>query len=329
MNYKISDEIYQKINSKIEQGIFTKGKNCSLKKIWPVGTKLKDIPIDKRTPEICYSQISDYNWRFSDVPESARTREFFISAFTNTYVFNYIKENIDKYDRQFFKDLIESNEYCTFLDKNCFAIMPVEYIDEEMCSLAILNSLNYTNSAWFYFVYQRKPEALTADLWKLGARLYSRISDNGENRFLEITPTEYKDSDYYLQMCRTNFNCGIELPNSKGKIMKNVPDDVLDSQFVTQLLSENINNIAKFDERGLELKILNPNNNAIKQPVWKLILQFNRDTIRYIPLNEERGKFFLEYYGESPEKCDWIFRSEYSQYKQEIDKNKPKFFTKK
>ena len=33
----------------------------------------------------------------------SRTRDFFISAFTNHGVFNYIKDNIEKFDRDFLK----------------------------------------------------------------------------------------------------------------------------------------------------------------------------------------------------------------------------------
>lgn len=60
---------------------------------------------------------------------------------------------------------------------------------------------------WFSIVAKRKPEALTADLWKLGARLYAREQD-GKCDYCYITPSEYKDEEYYKELCLSNFNCG-------------------------------------------------------------------------------------------------------------------------
>lgn len=232
MRYTINDEIYKRINKKVEDGTFKKGKNCSLATYSLERNNIKDYPVSERTPSICVSLMTWGECSFYDVPEASRTREFFISKFTNKEVFNYITNNIEKFDRDFFKDLLESNEYATSFDRNCFAIMPLEYIDEEMCSLAILGSVEWHQSDWFYSVYERKPNALTSDLWKLGARLYAMRSRNGENKFLSITPEEYKDEEYYKEMCSSNFNSGVELDDDKGNIMDSVKEEILTPKFL-------------------------------------------------------------------------------------------------
>ena len=44
-------------------------------------------------------------------------------------------------------------------DKNIFSIMPLEYIDEEMCLLAVLSD-TWKGGNWFREVYKRKSEVL-------------------------------------------------------------------------------------------------------------------------------------------------------------------------
>ena len=83
--------------------------------------------LGKYIDAIHYNKLSLY-----DVPKSLRTEEFFANTFYYTY--DYIKNNIEKFDRNFFKDLIMTDGGSLIFDKNCFEIMPIEYIDEEMVS---------------------------------------------------------------------------------------------------------------------------------------------------------------------------------------------------
>lgn len=91
----------------------------------------------------------------------------------------YVKAHIgEKFDRDFFKDHIVSDYYSIEFDENCFEYMPIEYIDEEMVSVAMLKAVNarYIERRgdfddWFYSVAKRKPNVLTQDFWTLGARI--------------------------------------------------------------------------------------------------------------------------------------------------------------
>ena len=272
MRYTINDEVYKRISKKLEDGIFTKGKNCKLSTYYFERKTIMDFLISERTPEICVSLMDYGKCDFYDVPEASRTREFFISAFTNHGVFNYIKDNIEQFDREFFKDLLESNEYATNFRENCFAIMPLEYIDEEMCSLAILNTLDWSDYAWFYSTYERKPEALTADLWKLAARLY----ETDENKILNITPEEYKDVEYYKERCCTNYNCGSEIASWKDKIMDSVPQEILTPEFLVDLLVDSLENIAMFNEKALETKISYSDTSSgeiVTETIWQFVVK--------------------------------------------------------
>lgn len=106
MSYTINDEVYKRISKKVEDGIFKKGKK--LKQHSFREESITDFPISERTPE------------------NPRTREFFIFEFTDPEVFNYIKNHIEQFDREFFKDLLASDRYATIFRNNCFAIMPLE-----------------------------------------------------------------------------------------------------------------------------------------------------------------------------------------------------------
>ena len=156
--------------------------------------------------------------------------------------------------------------------------MPLEYIDEEMCSLAILNALDWSDYAWFYSTYERKPEALTADLWKLGARLY----ETDENKILDITPEEYKDVEYYKERCCTNYNCGSEIASWKDKIMDSIPQEILTPEFLLDLLVDSLENIAMFNEKALETKISYSDTSSgeiVTETIWQFIVKLNGNLI--------------------------------------------------
>lgn len=301
MSYTINDEVYKRISKKVEDGIFKKGKK--LKQHSFREESITDFPISERTPE------------------NPRTREFFIFEFTDPEVFNYIKNHIEQFDREFFKDLLASDRYATIFRNNCFAIMPLEYIDEEMCSLAILNALDWSDYAWFYSTYERKPEALTADLWKLGARLY----ETDENKILDITPEEYKDVEYYKERCCTNYNCGSEIASWKDKIMDSIPQEILTPEFLLDLLVDSLENIAMFNEKALETKISYSDTSSgeiVTETIWQFIVKLNGNLIRHIELNDERIEYFLKHYDKDSDEYNYAFKKKYKAYKKKKENSK-------
>lgn len=204
------DKYYQRISTKIETGEFIPGQNYRFNN-YVKAKNINELPLSERTPENCSFLMEYSRCKLSDVPFTSMTREFFLNSFNNDDVYNYISANIREFDRQFFKDLIETNNYSlSFDDKNCFEIMPLEYIDEEMCSLAIVSSINWSSDGWLMSVIRRKKEALSSDLWHLAVRLYGLNEEYIED-FIKETPEEYRDRDYYLQMCSSNFNCGVAI----------------------------------------------------------------------------------------------------------------------
>ena len=190
--------------------------------------------------------------------------------------------------------------------------MPPEYIDEEMCSFAILTNHNWACNEWFYSVYKRKPEALTADIWKLGARFYSRLSGS-ENRFLDITPEEYRDEEYYKEMCLCNFNHGMSLANNKGRIMESIPQELITLDFAWDLLMVDKESVARFNDKALELEI--PKEYGVEySKLWEVIVKLDGYLIRYIPLNDERIEFFLKLYGKDSGEYEFGFKDNYEKY---------------
>lgn len=319
MSSEKKDTVYERIKGKFDDGIFSNGKKCELTKYY-ITKDIYDIPEEERTPEVCCSIIDYGNFSLAAVPKESLTRNFFIAGFTNEEIFAYINANIDKFDREFFKDLIVTNKYATMFDRNCFEIMPEEYIDEEMCSIGILNSMGWSNDRWFLSVLKRKPDALTSDLWKMGARFYSRMSGN-RNSFLEITPCEFRDEEYYREMCSSNYNAGIELTDNKGKIMESIPEEVVTAEFIMALLASDINNVARFSEKAFETLIsYEKGGETITEEVWKFVTRIDGKLIRYMSLNEERVKFFLEHYGKDSFEYNFAFKDKYKEYLDSKDK---------
>lgn len=310
-----TDSVYQRILSKIKDGTFTEGNICKLTKYYFERMTIRDFPVEERTPEVCASLMHYCNCKFSDVPETSRTREFFIDCFTDNGVFDYIRNNISSFDRQFFKDLLATNNHATYFDKNCFEIMPLEYIDEEMCSIAILTNHDWACNKWFYSVYKRKPKALTADIWKLAARFYSRMSGS-QNRFLDITPEEYRDEEYFKEMCSSE--------NKEG-IMESIPQELITLDFAWGLLEINKRYVANFNEKALELDIPEEYGYGKEyNKLWKLVVRLDGYLIRDIPLNDERIEFFLSLYDKDSGEYTIGFKDKYKEYmrKKRAEKSK-------
>lgn len=308
-NYK--DEVYRRVYKKVEDNILNTRSKIGLEgKYIAPNINLEDISPSDRTLEMYVSLINHNRCHLEDVPNELLSDSFFISTFQGE-VRDYIKNHPAKFDRQFYKNLISSNYHATTGEDNCFRIMPVEYIDEEMCTLAILNSLDHTKDDWFYTVQERKPEALTEDLWKLGAKFYAEEKD-GENRFLKMTPEPYKDEEYYLEMCSSICS----LYPVKGKIMDTIPKEVITPQFLMKLLSDTIENIATFNEDALETEIAyHENGNEVHECIWQFAIRKWYATIERMKLTPERIAYFKQYYGNETDQYNGNFRSRYRKFR--------------
>ena len=312
--YKIEDVYYKKIQDAIKAGGIVPGFSYAMLR-YAFGKTINDYPVCQRTPELCSGLILDGKSSFEDVPEKSRSREFFLNTFTDRDVFNHIKNNISSFDKEFFKDLLVTNPLSLVSKNNCFLIMPLEYIDEEMCSLAFIQATDWGDFEWFYSVVQRKPNILTADHWKLAARFYARLTAEG-NKILEMTPDEFKDEEYFKEMCRCDYNNGHPLRNNKGRIMNSVPKNILSPKFIFDLMEEDLNNVCRFSDEALETCYIN----ILLQPekVWRCVLRLDGHLIRYIPLNPERIEFFLSLYNEESAEYQNSFIDVYTEYKKEL-----------
>ena len=124
--------------------------------------------------------------KLKDIPEKYRTREFYLHALSGAHkdIVEYVKAHSEKFDKQFFKDHIETNDYALEFELNDFEYMPIEFIDEEMVTCAMLKVVSSLDAEdrrnhrdWFFSVYRRKPEVLTQELYILGARC---LATNGK-----------------------------------------------------------------------------------------------------------------------------------------------------
>lgn len=311
---EIKDPVFRRILDKFEDGTFTMGNECPLRKYYFENRDIYSFRWEERTPEVCASLMDYSKCRLADVPEASRTREFYMETFSNKDVNNYIKNHISEFDRQFFKDLIVTNKYSTHFDTNCFNVMPLEYIDDEMVSLAILHTQDWASDEWLFSVVKRKKEAISADVWKLAARLYARMS-GGVNRIMDATPLEYRDDEYYKETMRCNFNCGMSLDTNKGNIMDSIPQEVITSKFLVSLLNEDLKTVARFNEAALEMEVPFNDNGEIKtDKVWKVVVKLDGQLIEYIPLNDERVEYFLSLYAKDTPEYKWGFKRVYKDW---------------
>lgn len=299
---------------------------------------------------------------FWSVPEKYQTKEFFICAesFSNKDLIRYIQNNPTKFDKQFFKDCIATTKFALMFETNVFEYMPLEFIDEDMVTYAMLalaeSDISQEHNCfgtWFFSVYKRKPEILTQELYTVAARCFG-VKRNGKNELLDITPIEYRTNEYYLALCSHNTT----------PVMEDIPESVLTITFLIELLEDNIKNIQCFTENALEKKIVF-RSNAIKGilpadvlsdsnriladsknlhlfkgttyvkyaylknkeviSIWQLAVICDGHLIKHIPLNDERIEFFFSLYDKECEEYVYGLKPHYKQYlRQKNSTAKPK-----
>lgn len=315
-----SDKVYNRMLAKFnDEGPFTFGKDYQTKiYCYERGEIINpnDIrALGKYIHAIHYNELS-----LCDVPKSLRTEEFFANTFYYTY--DYIKNNIEKFDRDFFKDLIMTDSDSLIFNENCFEIMPIEYIDEEMVSLAILSGTDWNSKRWLLTVNKRKPQVLSEDVWKLAARLYGgrTFSD-----ILTITPKEYQDKEWYQELfkCTYQGKCRCDRRDTYlGKddrtvLMDYIPKEVITPEFLIELLKDNPKNIARFSEYALETIInigIDKNGKLIKKKIWQLAIENDGYLIDSIDLNEERVNYFKSLYDKDSSEY-YCFKYHYRNWK--------------
>ena len=312
------DKVYNRVLNKFgDGGPFTFGKNYKTAMYSYTNgevIQMDHMALGKYIDAICYEKLS-----LNDVPEELRTEEFFINTFYYTY--DFIKNNIKDFDRNFFKDLIMTNRHSLIFKENCFEIMPIEYIDEEMVSLAILCGTDWSSKQWLLTVNERKPEVLNEDLWKLAARLYGCRSFL---KILNITPKEYQDKEWYQELFKCNYKNGYScdgrdtcMNNSDNTVLMDyVPKEILTPEFLIELLNDDFSNIARFSNYALDTEISirgDIDDKPIKKKIWQYVIEKNGSLIELIDLNDERVDFFKslydkdssEYYGFKYQYRDW------------------------
>ncbi|MCR5146263.1 MAG: hypothetical protein K6B70_02820 [Clostridia bacterium] len=271
------------------------------------------IPPDITVGHYAYAH-SHGKIKFRDIPEKYRTREFFLHELSGAHenVVDYVKTHLSQFDKQFFKDHIATDYYALEFELNDFEIMPLDFIDEEMVACAMFKSISmrYVErrgdcDEWFYSVYRRKPEVLTQELYILGARCFAAKND-GKNKFLYITPKEFRTPEYYFALCLEN----------RTPVMEDIPREILTDDFIIKLINDKPENIRCFDEETMERKIPMAGNGTVK--IWQVAIILDGYQIRDIPLNDERVKFFLSKY----DKDSWEYRSGFKNHYKEYIREK-------
>lgn len=310
---KITDlPAYVRINERFKNGEFKKGTVSKLPiYVYEEGRTKKD----DLTPGHFIYVMTRGNMFFNDVPKKFLTRDFFINALCGAGkgkdIVTYVKARIgEEFDRSFFKDYIATNPWSLHFEQNCFAYMPLDYIDEEMVACAMLRPMDgsiYVEqknnlAEWFYTVAKRKPEVLTQDFWTLGARCFASKS-HGKNKFLGTTPDQYKTEEYYFAMCLAN-----DTP-----VMEDFPEEILTTNFLVRLINDSAKNIRSFSEKALERTApMSGREDEVK--FWQAAILLDGYVTRYIPLNDERVEFFLAHYDTNSEQYKYGFKDSYEEY---------------
>ena len=276
-------------------------------------TQGKKIPIRNPLMQNYVRSIKEGKIGLQDVPGRFLLDDFFIHALaedlyntSNVHeeIVDYVKSHPDRFNKQFFKNHIATDFYALKGPLNDFEFMPIEYIDEEMVSCAMLaifeaddfNDIYETNPSdvrkgfdyldgWFYSVAKRKPNVLTQDFYTLGARYFAR-SCHGENKFLSITPEKNRTTEYYWAMCIEN----------NTPVLDGVPIEALSDNFLFALTNKNPKNIKAFSNEFLERPTHLLGRGTVK--FWQAFIILNGMKAKYLPLNEERVSFVIDLYGE-------------------------------
>ena len=224
----------------------------------------------------------------------------------------YVKDRPAEFDKQFFKDCIASNYYALEFEQNVFEWMKEDFIDEELVMCAMIRAVNmrYVDRRgecddWFYSVYHRKPELLTYDMYVLGARCFASKLRDG-NRFLAITPEEYRTQEYYAALCTMN----------NSPVMEDIPTEVLTDAFLIRLINASPENVSCFTQEALERKAPMAGRQELVK-YWQAVILLDGYLIREIPLNDERVEFFLSVYDKDSGEYDIGFKSRYKEYLRE------------
>jgi len=314
---------------RLEESFERKGYSQGIEDNMPIyrWDNVKRIPANLTSGHYVYA-IRQGDIKFRDIPEEYRTREFFLHTLSGVQrdIVEYVKTHPEKFDKQFFKDHIATNYYGLMFELNDFEYMPLEYIDEEMVACAMFKTvkMQYDEGRngyieWFYSVYRRKPEVLTQELYILGARCFAKIR-HGKNEFLDITditPEKYRTPEFYFALCIRN----------RTPVMEDIPESVLTTNFLADLLKESTENIQCFSEIALEKEILIVKKGIVKfwkilkywrnvkfRPIikfWQVALINNGYQIRNIPLNEERVEFFTSMYDKDSFEYVYGFKEHY------------------
>lgn len=283
---------YKRLKEMFEQ----KGYSQGVKDTMPIYSwdDVQCIP-DNLTPGHYVYANSYSKIEFKDIPKKYRTREFFLHALSGVRddIVEYVKTHTAEFDKQFFKDHIATNYFGLMFELNDFEYMPLEFIDEEMVACAMFRSINMRDiddrrgncEEWFYSVYRRKPEVLTQELYILGARCFAQKL-HGKNKFLDITPEEYRTPEFYFALCLGN----------NTPVMEDIHESILTTNFLVTLLNENIENISCFSEAALEREANMTGIGHVK--FWQAAIINEGYQIKNIPLNDERVEFFLSMYAE-------------------------------
>lgn len=303
-------QAYKRLEKMFEQ----KGYSQGIKDDMPIycWDNVQSIPANLTPGHYVYAN-SYGKIKFRDIPEEYRTRKFFLHALSGAYedIVEYVKTHPAKFDKQFFKDHIATDYYGLKFELNDFEYMPLEFIDEEMVACAMFRSVNmrYVDRRgdcddWFYSVYRRKPEVLTQELYIIGARCFAE-NRHGENKFLDITPEEYRTPEFYFALCLGNGT----------PVMEDIPESILTTNFLVDLLNDSTENIQCFSEVALEREAPMAERGNVK--FWQAAIINDGYRIRDIPLNDERVEFFLSMYDKDSSEYEYGFKDHYKRYLRE------------
>ena len=257
-------------------------------------------------------EVRHGNVRVEDVPSNL-LREVLLYSASGCYkaVYDYIEQHPNQFDRQFWKDATSADYYnIMFKDHNIFDIMPDKYLDEEMAMCAMFAAIDmrycerrHECEGWFYSIHRRKPEILTREMYILGARCFA-AKNCGENKFLTITPEEYRTPEYWLALCLCN----------STPVMTDVPAEMLTEDFLMGIFLSDTQTIGGFTEEALERDVTF-RGETVK--MWQAAILYSGDTIRDISLNEERIAFFRSKYDKDSSEYEYAFKDHYKAYLRE------------